>query len=179
MFYSSISITFLSVDAIVSFCEFRSILFQQIYFSNVLINSSAMFQFSFAVCCFCRRMYFCKLHNFPKRCMRSSSYISFAPPLMSARGIAAVSALSGTGAGIQRNCCGHFFLCFSFVCFFCTVLQYPVILISRRSAVHASFLIFLFPISQSFSFCSEEGKAAVSAVSRKQDLEKLLQTQTF
>ena len=31
MFYSSISITFLSVDAIVSFCEFRSILLQQIY----------------------------------------------------------------------------------------------------------------------------------------------------
>ena len=59
--------------------------------------------------------FFCKLHNFPKRCMRNSSCISFAPPLMSARGIAAVSALSGTGVGIQRNCCGRlfmFFFCF-------------------------------------------------------------------
>ena len=117
------------MDAVVSFYELNNFpmlhvkrLITADLFFQFLENSSAIFNFPSQYAASVDADFFCKLLNFPKRCMRSSSCISLSPPLMSARGIAAVSALSGTGAGIQRNCCGHFFLCFSFVCFFCTVL---------------------------------------------------------
>ena len=117
--YSTISIRFLSVDAVVSFCELNNLNnFLKLHVEH-LITADLFFQFlekHSMLPLWMRMLFFGKLHNFPKRCMRNSSCISFAPPLMSARGIAAVSALSGTGVGIQRNCCGRFFM-FSFCLF--------------------------------------------------------------